>query len=199
MTRDEIYDHLAQVYLGKKNTPDAVKPVKEKKQFSAWLVINILITVFIFATSFYGFTAFLTRRSDSLQNRIIYALNKGPIRVRYDLNYPHPQVKTFSIFVSGVDAERYRYLEFSVRGMEGRPGTLRIEVANKVNETSSVFVEQIGSDWSQKKILLNDFEQITDWSSVKEVQFVLESWNVISQKGLLMIDDVCFSSGSTEI
>lgn len=198
MTRDEIYDHLAQVYLGKKNIAEAAKPVKEKKQFSTWLVINILITVFIFATSFYGFTAFLTRRSDSLQNKIIYALNKGPIRVRYDLTYPHPQVKTFSIFVSDIDAEKYGYLEFSVRGMEGRPGTLRIEVTNKVNEISSVFVDQVGPDWSKKKISLKEFEQITDWSSVKEIQFVLESWNVASQKGLLMIDDVCFSSGAAQ-
>lgn len=194
MTRDEIYDHLAQVYLGKKKT---TKPVPKSRQFDAWLVINILITVFIFATSFYGFTAFLTRRADALKNRVIYALNKGPIRVRYNLNYPHPQVKTFSIFVSDVDAEKYGHLEFSARGLEGRPGTLRIELRNSMNEVSSVFVDDIDYDWTKSRISLNDFEQITDWSSVEEILFVLESWNVRSQKGLLLIDDVCFSSAST--
>ena len=194
MTRDEIYDHLAQVYLGKKTR---AKQKPEKKKFSAWLVVNILITGIIFATSFYGFTAFLTRRGDTLQNRIIFSLNKGPIRLRYNLNYPYPQVKTFSIFVSETNAKKYRYLEFAARGLEGRPGTIRVEVRNQINEVSSVFIEDIGYDWSKKKIVLENFDGITDWSSVKEILFVLESWNTKTQKGLLLIDDVCFSSAST--
>jgi len=191
MTRDEIYDHLAQVYLGKKNK---AKPRLEKKQFSAWLVFNIIITVVIFATSFYGFTAFLARRSDVLQNRIIFALNKGPISLRYNLGYPYPQIKTFSIAVSHPDVKKYGHLEFSVRGAEGRPGTIRVELRNRLNEVSSVFVDEIGSGWTQKRISLEDFEEITDWSSISEVLFVLESWNTKTEKGLLIIDDVCFSS-----
>ena len=50
MTRDDIYDHLAQVYLGKRKEADD----KKKKQFSAWLFINIVITVIIFASIFDG-------------------------------------------------------------------------------------------------------------------------------------------------
>lgn len=193
MTSDEIYDHLAQVYLGKKNK---AQPKVAKKQISTWLVVNILITVFIFATSFYGFTAFLTRHSDTLQNRVIFALNKGPIRLRYDLSYPHPQVKTFSIDLSEVDASKFNYLKFSTRGLEGRPGIIRVQVSNHINETATVFVEDIGSVWVTKNVALKDFEAITDWSSIREISFILESWNTKSQKGLLLIDDVCFSSAS---
>lgn len=191
MTRDEIYDHLAQVYLGKKNKEKS-KP--EKKQFSAWLVVNIIITVIIFATSFYGLTAFLTRRSDTLQNKLIFALNKGPINLRYHLGGPYPQVKTFAISVPDLDASKYDYLEFAARGTEGRPGTVRIEVHNRFNEISSVFVDGINSNWQTKKIDLKDFEEITDWSTVSEILFVLEEWNTISNKGVLLLDDICFSS-----
>ncbi len=78
MTRDEIYDHLAQVYLGKKN-----KIAQQKKvRFNVWLVINIVITVIIFASASYGLSAFLTHRGDALQNKIIFSLNNGPIRVK---------------------------------------------------------------------------------------------------------------------
>ncbi len=191
MTRDEIYDHLAQVYLGKKNMS---KPKTEKKQFNAWLVLNIIITVVIFATSFYGLTAFLARRSDTFQNRVIFALNKGPIRIRYDLGYPYPPMKTFALSVPQTSAEKYDHLEFSIRGAEGAPGTVRVEVRNSRNETASVLIDGVDDGWSQKRVALEAFEGITDWSSVSEILFVLESWNAKRQKGLLLIDDVCFSS-----
>ena len=192
MTRDEIYDHLAQVYLGKKN--NQTKPKPEKKKFSAWLVVNIIITVVIFATSFYGFTAFLTRHSDTLQNRVIFGLNKGPISLRYNLVYPYPQVKTFSIAVPTTNAKKYSYLEFAIRGAEGRAGMIRIELRNSLNETSSVFVDHINNDWETKRIGLDEFQGINDWTSVSEILFVVESWNTKSQEGLLLIDDVCFST-----
>ena len=43
MNRDDIYDHLAQVYLGKRNKTEE----KKKKQYSVWLLINIGITFII--------------------------------------------------------------------------------------------------------------------------------------------------------
>jgi len=193
MTRDEIYDHLAQVYLGKKNMS---APQVEKKQFSAWLVLNMVITVIIFATSFYGLTAFLTRRSDAIQNKVIFSLNKGPIRIRYDLGYPYPPMKAFSLSVPATSAEKYDHLEFAIRGAEGSPGTIRVEVRNLRHETASVFIDNINAGWAKKTVSLDSFDGITDWSSVSEVLFILESWNAKSKKGLLLIDDVCFSSVS---
>lgn len=193
MTRDEIYDHLAQVYLGKKNM---AKPKEEKKQVSAWLVLNIIITVVIFATSFYGLTAFLARRSDEFHKRVIFSLNKGPIRIRYDLGYPYPPMKAFSLSVPEASAEKYEQLEFSIRGAEGTPGTVRIEVRNDRNEIASVFIDDVNYDWSQKRIPLDAFDGITDWSSLSEISFILEAWNARTQKGMLLIDDVCFSSVS---
>jgi hypothetical protein len=191
MTRDEIYDHLAQVYLGKKNM---AKPKAVTTQFSAWLVLNMIITVIIFATSFYGLTAFLTHRIDKFQDRVIFSLSKGPIRIRYDLSYPYPPMKAFSLAVPNTSAEKYDHLEFSIRGAEGSPGMVRVEVRNERNETASVFIDGVSDGWSKKKIALDSFEGITDWSSVSEILFVLESWNTRAQKGLLLIDDLCFSS-----
>jgi len=190
MTRDDIYEHLAQVYLGKKK-----KSIQQKEQhFSAWLVINIVITFVIFASSFYGFTAFLARRGNALHNKVIYALNNGPIRVNYNVRYPHPSVKSFSLSVPKVGADKYKQLQFSARGMEeGYPGRMRIELKNKKNERDSVFVDDIQLDWKRVSIPLEKFEKISDWSDIDEVSFVLESWNVEKQKGILLIDNICFS------
>src|SRR3989338_4011294 len=124
MTRDEIYNHLAQVYLGKRNKTEE----KKKKQFNAaWLGINLVIAVIILASSFYGLTAFLTHRAESLHSHVIFALNNGPIRFRYDLNEPYPSVKTFSLTIPKIDLTRYEQLNFSIRGLEeGHPGVIKI-------------------------------------------------------------------------
>ena len=192
MTRDDIYDHLAQVYLGKKNK---IEETKKKKQFNAWLLINIGITVIIFASSIYGLTAFLAGRADSLQNQVIYALNKGPIRINYNLNYPYPPVKTFSLAIPAINAAKYTSLQFKARALEeGSPDIIRIEIKNKKNETASVFVQKIDLSWKNFDIPFEEFKQITDWSDLNEVSFIFESWNAEKKKGIVLIDNVCFSS-----
>ena len=191
MTRDEIYDHLAQVYLGKKQKINE----KKEKQVNAWLVVNILITVIIFASAFYGFTAFLTHRQDTFQNKIIYALNNGPIRIRYNLDYPYPPVKTFSLTVPEINVGKYKKLQFSVRTEEGYAGTMKVEVRNNRNELDSIFAENIQSEgWQKFNVPLEEFKHISDWSNVSAVSFILESWNIDKKKGVILIDDVCFSN-----
>ena len=191
MTRDEIYDHLAQVYIGKKSKSEQ----ERKKKFSAWLLINIVTTVVIFASAFYGFTAFLAHHADSLHNKIIYSLNKGPIRIVYDLNYPHPSVKSFTLMPPSINSGKYKSVRFSIRGLEdGYPGIVRVEVRNKKNEVSSVLVQGVGLGWKKCLLPFEDFKEITDWSDVAEVSFILEAWNAEKKKGIILIDDICFSS-----
>lgn len=191
MTRDDIYDHLAQVYLGKRSSLQE----KKKKQLSSWLVINIVITVVIFASSIYGLTAFLTHRGDVLHNKIIYALNNGPIRLNYNLEYPYPSVKTFSLNIPKMNVGKYKALQFAVRALaEGTPGTIRVEIKNHRNEVAFVFIENVDLSWRNYEIPLERFAQISDWSDVSEISFVLEAWNSQDKKGIILIDEVAFSS-----
>lgn len=189
--RDDIYDHLAQVYLGKRSQKDD----KQQREFNAWLVINIFITVIIFSSTFYGLTAFLTHRNSGLESRIIYSLHKGPIRLDYDFTDEFPPVKSFSLDVPSVDAAKYGKIQFSIRGKEeGTPGIVKIVLKNRRNEEASYYIRGVGLDWQEFKIPFDEFEQITDWSGLTDISFVLESWNVESRKGLILIDGICFSS-----
>jgi len=191
MRREEIYDHLAQVYLGKRTTTN----VKIKQQFNAWLVINIFITVLIFSGAFYGLTAFLTHQNSSLRSSIIYELYNGPVRIEYDLRDPFSPVKTFALNLPSMNADRYGSIHFSVRGKEeGVPGVIRVVMKNKRNEEASYYVQGVGFDWQEFDIPLAEFKQITDWSSLTGVSFVLESWNIENKKGLVLIDNLRFSS-----
>ncbi len=191
MTRDEIYDHLAQVYLGKREKVEE----KKRKQLSAWLVINIVITAVILTSAFYGFTAFLAQRGEHSRNSIIFSLNNGPIRIAYNLNDPYPQVKTFSLSIPKMNVSKYGKLSFSIRGMdEGFPGVVKVILTNQKHETSSFYVKDVRLKWQELSIPFDEFPQITDWTNITDISFVLEAWNAEKKRGTLLIDNVCFSS-----
>ena len=190
MNRDDIYDHLAQVYLGKRTKVDE----KRQRQFNAWLVINIFITFMIFASAFYGLAAFLTHGNSPLQSRVIYSLHKGPIRVEYNFSDSFPPVKIFSLEMPAINAAKYGKIQFSIRGKEeGVPGVVKVVVKNRRKEEASYYIQGVGLSWKEFNIPLEEFKQITDWSSLTDVSFVLESWNVDNKRGLILIDNVCFS------
>ncbi len=191
MTRDEIYDHLAQVYLGKREKLEE----KKKETLNAWLVINIVITLIILTSTFYGLTAFLTNRPPIAKSAILFSLTNGPVKIVYNLNEPYPQIKSFALNVPSVNASKYKNLSFSVRGLEeGYPGIIKVVVKNQKNETASIFVKDVRLKWQSLNIPFEEFAQITDWSNIKEVSFILEAWNSEKKQGIVIIDDVCFSS-----
>lgn len=191
MKRDEIYDHLAQVYLGKRSKAEK----KKSRELNAWLVINVFITLIIFTSAFYGLTAFLTQRDNFLKKNIIFSLHNGPVSLAYDFKQSFSPVKEFALAVPPMDPSQYEYLHFKVRAKEeGSPGMIKVVLRNEKEETAFYYVEGIGYQWKSVDIPLDEFQHITDWTNLKDVSFVLESWNVDKVNGLILIDEICFSS-----
>lgn len=190
MTKDEIYEHLAQVYLDKNSgeKKDVKKPIKLTRE------VRVVLTLLIVGFAFYTLTAFLARRNDDLKSNIIFALTNAPIRVKYDLNEPFPQIKDFSIAIPSVDIGRYKSLNFSIRGLEeGYPDVVKIVVKNKKNEVAFKYIYDVDLKWKRHTITFDELTAISDFSSLSEVNFVLEAWNVKKKKGIILIDDLCFS------
>ncbi|MBI5149550.1 MAG: hypothetical protein HZA28_02100 [Candidatus Omnitrophica bacterium] len=189
MTRDEIYDHLARVYLGKRQQADP----RRNRNFHAWLFINVLIALVIFSSVFYGLTAFFTRQS-SLRGNIIFALHNGLVRLAYDFEKDFSPVKTLNLSAPAIDASRYKSIQFSIRARdEGNPAIVKVVIENKKNETAAYYVQGVDFNWQDFRIPLGEFRQITDWSNLKSISFVLESWNVANKKGVILIDNICFA------
>lgn len=191
MTREDIYDHLAQVYLGKRKEAD----VKKKKHFSVWLAINLVITFIIFASATYGLTAYLAQHGSFFENNIIFTLHKGSIRMEYNFNdFYHPS-QEFSLSIPPMDATKYKTVEFSIRGKEeGTPGIIKVTLRNQKNEVAFVFIRDIDLRWQKIEIPLEEFQNITDFTSLTSLSFVVENWNVANKKGIVLIEDVNLSS-----
>ena len=190
MNREDIYDHLAQVYLGKTKKEEK----KKKQQFNAWLLINVVTTVVIFASVFYGMTAFFTHKKPVLQNRVVYSLHNGFVQMEYNFNKGIDPKKELSLSMPNVDASKYSALKFSIRSKEeGTPGMIKVVIANNLNEEAYYYVQGINMNWMETEIPLSEFKQITDWSNLNDIAFVVESWNVDDKTGVVLIDDICFS------
>lgn len=191
MTREEIYEHLAQVYLGKKYSAKK----KKKQKFDKRFFLQLTVMTVILSSVFSGLTAFLSRKATGPRNSILFALNHSPIRIKYDLNRPYPPMINFSIHIPSMNASKYRWLNFSIRGLqEGYPDVVKVIVRNQKNETAVYFVHGVRMRWQRVRISMAEFKQITDWTNLRDISFVLEAWNAEKKRGIVLIDDVNFSS-----
>jgi hypothetical protein len=191
MTRDEIYDHLAKVYLGKREGIESIKP---KKQPPSWLVINLVITVFILASVFWGLTAFLAQRNDLLKSRVIFTLTNSPIRLSYNVGEGMPQVKALSIAVPSVDVQKFKRMNVSLRGLkDGNPKVLKIILTNTKEETAVYYLQDLNSRWREYSLAFDDLN-LTDWEALRDISFVVEAWNADKPSGTVLIDNISFSN-----
>ncbi|MBF0593544.1 MAG: hypothetical protein HQL22_01105 [Candidatus Omnitrophica bacterium] len=190
MTHDEIYDHLANVYLGKREKVE----VKKKKSPSVWLAINIVITAIILTSVVYGFTAFLTRHDDLLKSRVIYALNNSPIRLTYNVGDGFPQAKELTIALPSVDAAKYSRLNLTVKAAGGgNPGMVKVVLSNTREEHAVYYLQGIKTRWQDYSISFDQLN-LTDWKSLRDVSFVVEAWNAQKADGTVFIDNISFSN-----
>lgn len=192
MTKDEIYEHLAKVYMGKRETQ---AHIKKKPSLNFSFAGRVFLTIVVLTISFYGFTAFYFRRDTNIKNQMIFNLNTSLVRVKYDLSDPYPKVKQFSLQIPPTDLSQFHKINFSIRSTkDGSPGIVKVVLRNQKNEMAYYFARDIDFRWKTFSVALVDFKGITDWSNLKDVSFVLEEWNLEDEKGVILIDNVNFSS-----
>ena len=192
MTRDEIYDHLAKVYLGKRESSAEIKAAQRKSHI--WLVINIVTTAFILASVVYGLTAFFAKHNDGLKSRVIYALNNSPIRLSFAVGGDYPQVKDLTIGMPRVDVSKFSRMNLSLKGQDGgNPGMLKVVLTNDKAERASYYLQGIKARWQDYSIPFDELD-LTDWKNLKEISFVIEAWNAEKQAGAVYIDNISFSN-----
>ena len=70
--------------------------------------------------------------------------------MEYNLSDSFSPVETFTISIPTIDAARYNYIQFSIRGKEeGVPGVVKVVMKNRRNEESSYYVQGVGLSWQE--------------------------------------------------
>lgn len=200
MRNKEIYERIADTYLGKNNNKKNNSQRKKKKWFIYLTVINVLILFTVFFLFRHKMISALDRLAPAQQRAAgsasVYILSQRyPIKLTYDLIPPSLGVKNFTFSLPLVDAGRFSFLKLRVRGDAnfGFTTVLKIDLKNQRSEKDSYYLKGILDRWQDFSIGLSEFKNITDWSNIGELSFIFEDWNVSEKTGILYIDNIRFS------
>jgi len=189
MTKEEIYEHLAKVYLGKKKT--------KKKRKSLVIKVLLFVNLFLLALALFFAIAKWNFSADNKiqikENLLSLTLGNYPLRLTYNFDESRPQVQNFSMCLPNLELRKFDFLVFSIRGLEDKiPRLLKIGLENKKKERSELYFSDIGPKWKKVTIPLSEFKEITDWSEITQISFIFEAWNLDNHKGKVLIDNVSF-------
>ena len=184
MKKKDIYEHLANIYL------DASVKKKRKVYKSPQIIQGILLTGILII----GFTlVFFTyaNRKRNLDSNTALVLCFDPVKINF--NFDPAKKEIYSINLNKMDLSKFKTLAFSLKKGDYRDSSsLRVEFTNTFQEKSEIYIKQIPHKWQDYKINLSEFKNISVWSKMLNLSFIVEEWNVREKKGKVFLDNVRF-------
>ncbi len=185
MDKKEVYEHLARIYL------DASSKTKRKKKnkHSLFLSRNFLLISSLVALSLVlSASLYLSHR---LHRNIDLALVLQLEPVKLNFHFDPAKKEILTIDLKKLNLNRFNGLGFSAKKINTKKAvSLRVEFANSFKEKSEVYVCDIGGKWADYRIDLLRFKNITDWSQMNGLSFIVEEWNAGDKNGIVYIDNV---------
>ena len=185
MDKKEIYEHLAKIYLD----ASLSKNKKRKKEYPRLKTVFFLAVAVIFSASIFILPKL---GKDRFLNSEI-ALVLQPEIAKINFHFDPAKKEIYSVNLNRLNLAKYKAVAFSVKKANYKDSTsLRIEFSNIFKEKSEIYVKDIPHRWQEYKIALNDFKNITDWSEMKNIAFVVEQWNTKETHGVVYIENIRF-------
>ena len=189
MNKKEIYEHLAKIYL------DASSPKnnkgKPKKNFRNLFFVSLVI---IFGVSI---SSFLSRnKSISLNNKINITSERALVLqsniIKINFNFDPATKEIYSLNLNKLDVQGFKALGFFARKSDFDDKIiLKVEFTNTAKESSECYISNLKAyKWQDYKIILSDFKNITNWSKMSNLSFIIEDWNTQKKSGVVYIDSI---------
>ena len=188
MVKKDIYEHLADIYLDASSAKKRKKAKKYPRKFKPLFFISIL-AILLLAVSLF---ASLKGKNTFLNSEI--ALIVSPEAVKINFHFDPARKETYSLDLNKLNLQRFRTLAFSARRSDLKDNiALRIEFTNAFKERAEVYLKDIPHRWQDYKISFSEFKNISDWSNMIGLAFIMEEWNVKEKRGVVYLDNVRFS------
>lgn len=185
MDKTDIYEHLANIYL------DSSKKRKTKSQESHRFRNLFIVSIFVIAILTFSIITSNKPPKQSLNNEIAFIVQPNAVKINYNFNSIKKEI--YSVELGNLNLVRFKALGFSVRKTDPNDVVyLRVELSNAFRETSEVYIKDIRYHWKNFQIALPDFKQVSEWSNMAKLSFVVEEWNTKNKHGVIYIDDVKF-------
>jgi len=188
MDKKEIYEHLANIYL---DASSKTKRRKKSKKYFPFLQSGLLFGIIIIATlSLAQFTRLQNNLPQKSTEIALFLQNEA---VKINFNFDPAKKEIFSLKLNNLDLTRYKNLSFAVRKINPSDTiNMRVELSSRFREKSAVYFKNIPSAWQEYSLKLSEFKDISNWSEMDNLSFIIEEWNVRGKKGIVFIDDVKF-------
>jgi len=185
MEKKDIYEHLAKIYL------DASLKRKKKAKESTRVFRNLFLgssaAIFILVFSL----VFNFSRNKGLKAETALVLQPDAVKINFHFD---PAKKEFySLALNNLDLGRYKTLAFSAKKADYKDNlALKIEFINVFKEKSELYLRNLSHKWGDYKISLGEFKNLSDWSSMINLGFVVEEWNAKEKRGIVYLDNIRF-------
>ena len=183
MDKKDIYEHLANIYF------DASSKKTRKIKFHPDTFRNMF---FVSAVLVFGLSAALYFSFNNRQpfgSDVALALTNSPLKINF--NFDPAKKEIYSLNLNSLNLTKYKSLGFSLKKERfGDNITLKVEFTDAFNETSEVYVKDLGHKWQDYRMSLRQFTHISDWSQMSKLKFIVEEWNAKGKSGIVYIDNV---------
>ncbi len=184
MGRRDIYEHLAEIYLDT-SVKKRRKPEKYHRHLKIILTAISAVTL-IFMTLL---SANIYNKNKHLNSHMALILQPDTVKINFNLDSAKKQA--YSLRLNKMDLNKFKTLKFSVKKTNYRNNiALRVEFINAFKEKSEVYVKAVSNKWQEYKIALADFKNISDWSDMLDLSFIIEEWNTAEKGGAVYIDNI---------
>jgi hypothetical protein len=201
MTTNGIYEILKLQDKITQGTEDSLKIKPESKPAAKNIYILFIALAVIVLL---GLTVLLLKPGEinkqvfyPLGSRVGIAENKLPLKIAYNFKGNTFEAPVATLDLGGLNLDGFYYLSLSLRVDSKDPNklkfaALKITVSNARKETASYYVQDISRKWKEFRLPLSYFDTIKDWSSIGNLSFILQPWNIDSKEGSVYIDDIYF-------
>lgn len=191
MAKTDIYEYLAKVYLGSSRADLKKKnQIPPKSGLKNLFKLGILVLAAFVLAAILLATISLTKHI-SLKSKLALILEPNIVKIAYNLDTAKKSTATFDL--RGVNLLGFKTLGFRARRSYYQENLhLRIEFISGFKEVSQFYIKQIPRQWQDFKVELSNFKEISDWSNLNELKFIVEEWNIQDKRGTVYIDNIHF-------
>jgi hypothetical protein len=122
--------------------------------------------------------------------------NGKSLRLDYDVDSSESAKATFWFRLENQDLSPYDTLHLYLKGSEGSRGNVTLQFVDGNYRTSPYVIGRIEERWKEFRVPFKRFTRITDWSTMREFDIVIDDINTIPKEGSLWVDEISVSSSS---
>jgi hypothetical protein len=185
MDKKDIYEHLAKIYLDASfKTKKKKKPKFHPQLFRNLFLLSIVLVVGLSFALFFDFG-----ENKPLNSEIALVLLPDAAKINFNFNPAKKEI--YSLDLNNLNLNKFKFLNFSVKNSAYQnPIALRVEFTNIYKEKSWIYLKDISHKWRDYSLKLLEFKNISDWSEMSNLSFIVEEWNTKEKKGVVYIDNV---------